>query len=183
MFTKLPRGAHVALLMGVAVVLALVGCAGNDETPKDGKPKDKPTGEVTIKPVTFAKWKEVIASHKGQVVVVDIWASWCVPCKKEFHHLVELHQKYAPEGVVCISLSVDEAENEGKALAFLKEKGAAFPNYRTSEEDWGEKFGIGAIPAVRVYDKNGKETKFTREDGNTFGYESDVEPFVKKLLK
>lgn len=142
---------------------------------------------VELKTVKYDQLTEAVRAHKGKVVVMDVWASVCEPCKKEFPRLLELHRRYGPDGVVCLSVSVDQPKDAGEALAFLQNQKATFPNYRLEEEVsyWQDKWNIGTIPAVFVFDRDGQRVgKFTREDPeNQFTYEGDVEPLVRKLLK
>ena len=140
-------------------------------------------GQVTLKTVKLPEWKKAIADHKGKVVVIDVWADYCIPCKREFHHLVELHQKHAKDGLDCISLTVDDKDDAEKALAFLKKQNAVFGNYLIDETtgDWSANLDVGGPPAVLVYDRSGKRVKtFTSEDPFTY---ADVEKFIEPLLK
>ena len=88
---------------------------------------------VTVK--TWKETEELIASHKGKVVVVDIWSTWCGPCVQEFPGLVKLHQQHGGE-VVCISLNLnysgakDETPEDSReeVLKFLNKQKADVPN-------------------------------------------------------
>lgn len=94
-----------------------------------------------------------------------------------------MHNKYAKDGLVCISVSVDEAENGPKALAFLNKQQATFTNFLVDEptEVWQKRLDVGYPPSVIVYDRDGKRVKrFTAED--SFTYE-DVEKVVVPLLE
>jgi thiol-disulfide isomerase/thioredoxin len=140
---------------------------------------------VTIKTVKYADLGKAVRAHKGKVVVVDIWASWCLPCKKEFPELVELHRKYGDKGLVCISVSVDEPGKEKAALEFLQRVKANFANYRLEE---GIKFGlkkwdVESIPTVFVFDRDNRRAgKFTGEGDKEPNYKKNVVPLVIKLL-
>lgn len=142
--------------------------------------------EVTLTPGKLADLEKFVATHKGKVVVVDFWADYCVPCKKEFPNLVRLHQERAKDGLVCASVTVDEPEDREKALAFLKRQNATFFNMAFDEkyEVWQDKFGVAAVPMVLVYGKDGKLAKaFSVDDPkNQFQY-SDVEKMIDTLLK
>ena len=142
---------------------------------------------VTIQPIKYADLGKAVRAHRGKVVVVDIWASWCVPCRKEFPELVQLHRKHAAEGLVCISLSVDTPEKQKAALDFLQKAEARFANYRLEEgfDRAAEKLGIKSIPAVFVFGRDNKRAgKFTGDDPDTpFSYAKDVAPLVRQLLK
>jgi thiol-disulfide isomerase/thioredoxin len=128
---------------------------------------DDPANAVTVKEVRADAFKAAIEGAKGKVVVVDCWATWCVPCVKKFPHLVELHKKYADKGLVCVSLSMDKVGDEDdykpeKVLKFLKDKGATFPNFivaepRKDEEAMAKVIGdFSAIPYMAVFDRTGK---------------------------
>ena len=140
-------------------------------------------GEVALKTVKWPDLEKAIAAHKGKVVVIDVWADYCIPCKREFHNLVELHQKYAKDGLDCLSLTVDDKDDAEKALTFLKKQHAVFGNYLIDEtpEVWSKKLDISGPPAVLVFDRSGKKVKiFTSED--PFIY-ADVEKLITPLLK
>lgn len=171
--------------------IILSGCVPTT-TKEEQKPaagKDTASSKVNIKTVTLAELKKEVAKHKGKIVVMDIWANWCIPCKHEFPKLVKLHNKYVDRGVVCMSLCLPDTvkvdETNEKALAFLKEQKAAFPNFRWHEKaDWQEAFDISGPPAVRVYGTDGKLAKqFDHNNPDVeWGY-PEIEALVTKLQK
>ena len=115
----------------------------------------------------FEKLDATVAEQKGNVVLVDFWATWCVPCVKKFPHLVEAHKKYRDRGLACMSASLDPKPkgdyDKGAVLKFLQEKGATFPNvvligYREETEKLGRRFGYeGGLPLLVLFDKTGKK--------------------------
>src|SRR5579871_6210498 len=90
--------------------------------------------EVQLRPVSYRELGDVVKARRGKVVVVDVWADFCAPCKREFPNLVRLHERYAADGLVCVSVSVDGAAKHDAALAFLKRQKATFANYRLTDE-------------------------------------------------
>lgn len=148
----------------------------------DAAPAAKTVG---LESVTCAQWDETLATHRGKIVVVDTWATWCIPCREEFPKLVELHRELEFQGLVCMSVSVDEPEAKEEAAAFLKEHNASFANYLIEDEPdaWWDKWNIKGIPVVLVFDRDGKlSKKFDKDDpDNQFTY-ADVEKHVKELL-
>ncbi len=146
--------------------------------------------EIKLTPIKFDDFLKTIKDkNKDKYTVVDIWATWCGPCKENFPHLVEMHKKYAGKGLAAVSLSLDDPTKPkalAEALAFLKEKKAEFANFVLDEEqaDAFDKLNVNAIPAVLLFGPDGKELKrFTLDDPNhQFTYE-DVEKEISKLLE
>jgi thiol-disulfide isomerase/thioredoxin len=141
-----------------------------------------------LKVITYADLGKVIRANRGKVIVVDVWASWCGPCKKKFPDFLALHAKYADKGLVCLSVALDDAEEEKAALAFLTKVKSTIPNYRLSEgkEAGFKKFGLQSIPAVYVFDRdNRRAVKLSNDDPDKdpFTYEKDIEPLVARLLE
>jgi thiol-disulfide isomerase/thioredoxin len=150
-------------------------------------PADPPAG-VGLKDVSYRELGEAVKAQRGKVVIVDVWGDFCPPCKKEFPNLVELHRRFAADGLVCISVTVDKAEKAAAALKFLERQKATFPNYRLTdpEEVWQKAWKISGPPAVFVFDREGKRAaRFDSEDDkNPFSYEkAEVEALVRKLLR
>jgi thiol-disulfide isomerase/thioredoxin len=143
-----------------------------------------PPADVKLEVVKWPGLEKTLSGHKGKVVVIDLWADFCIPCKKEFPHFVEMHQKYAKDGLVCISLSVDDAEDKDRTIKFLKAQKATMANYLIDEpaETWQTKLNVTVPPNVIVIGKDGKRVKrFSSDVDGAFTY-ADVEKVVKPLL-
>jgi thiol-disulfide isomerase/thioredoxin len=148
-------------------------------------------GQVQLIALSWEGIQEQIAARKGKVVVVDLWATYCLPCRETFPGLVEL-SILDPEKIACISVSLDDAEDEEKraeALAFLQEQQAKFPNYLcTTDADtlYDEILKIGGIPAVYVYGKDGQLAKLFNgptPEGTEHTYEEHITPYVLELAE
>jgi len=185
MSARLPRLFGLVALPALAVFLSSPSPCCSEEGTKSTSttPKGK---TIDLKSVKYKQLGEAIRAHKGKIVVVDLWATWCVPCVKEFPHLVALHRTYAADGVVCISVSLDKKEDAKKALAFLQKQKAAFPNYLLDEDPDRafDLFEMKSIPVAFVFNREGKRVaKFTNDDpDDQFTYETHVVPLVRKLL-
>ena len=145
-----------------------------------------PPAQVQLRAVSYRELGDIVKAQRGKVVVVDVWADFCLPCKREFPNLVRLHEQYAADGLVCLSASVDDASKQDAALAFLVRQKATFGNYRLTDkqEVWQKAWKIGGPPAVFVFDRAGKRAaRFDSEDEKKpFTYE-EVEAVVRKLLR
>ena len=99
-----------------------------------------------------------LSDLKGQVVVVNFWATWCGPCKEEMPSLAKLAKDYADRGVKVVPISVDRLQDGQAAKDFLRSHGGLQfyndPEYRVV-------FGLNprpdGIPTTVIYDKSGKE--------------------------
>lgn len=148
-------------------------------------------GELDLQ---YASWESVHqrATRGGKITVVDLWALSCQPCLKEFPGLVRLNEQYG-ESVHCIGFNVDfdgrktrppESYREG-IEKFLQAVDARFPNYisNTPSLEVFADVGIDSIPAVLVFDQQGKLVEQFADTGQTAGftYEADIIPLVAKL--
>jgi len=147
--------------------LGLLLLAGCDQTapPPDAAPAVSSTAapshaKINLIRADAKKLAEIVASHKGQVVLVDYWATWCGPCVENFPHTVELAKKYKDQGLATISVSFDLFEDEPSVRKFLAEQGADFENLISQHNAIGQKpavdFDISPLPVYRLYDRQGK---------------------------
>ncbi len=120
-------------------------------------------GEITLETVDVEGYQQVLDQHKGKVVFVDFWATWCTPCMENFPHTVHVSRAFPPEQVAVISVSFDDPESKDAALAFLQKQEARF-THLMSEYGAGvesmEKFNIdGGVPHYKIYDREGNLVK------------------------
>ena len=95
-----------------------------------------------------------LASLKGKVVVLDFWASWCIPCRSSFPFFDSLQHKFASQGLAVVGLTLEE---DGDAVAtFLDDIPVAFQIVRDPSGRAGEAFDVVAMPTTFLLDRNGK---------------------------
>lgn len=117
-----------------------------------------------VQVVDRAGFDEVLAKHKGQVVLVDYWATWCAPCRKKFPHTVALAKEHQADGLAVIGVSMDDDNAHEDVVKFLAEQMATFDNLRSkagaSDESF-EAFEVpgGTLPCLRLFDRDGKSIK------------------------
>ena len=165
----------LVLLLGVGLVAA--GCTV--------KPSP-PASDVALGKIDGPGLAAAVAKHRGQVVLLDFWATWCGPCLELFPHTSELQRRFGDRGLTVITVSLDDPDNEPAVRKFLAGSKATAENY-LSPYGVGpaafEAFGIedGALPHVRVYDRQGKLRRTFRSGGKSIDAK-EIERAVEKLL-
>ncbi len=143
--------------------------------------------EIDLQVVDRAGFDDVLAKHKGKVVLVDYWATWCAPCRKKFPHTVALAKQHQADGLTLITVSMDDEDDHAKVLQFLTDQQANFSNLRSQggTEDF-EAFEIpeSTLPCLRLFDRAGQVVKTFAIDPNADKQftEEDVAEAVKAEL-
>ncbi len=154
-----PLAKVLPFLLLAAIIVSLIsstgGCSDSSEI------AHTETGHIELELVDAEAYHEVIARHRGSLVLVDFWATWCPPCVESFPKLVDLHSKYADRGVAVIGASVDFPGESDRVKAFLHEHDAYFENLKVVVENTdqfissvGQRWD-GGVPAVFLYDRAG----------------------------
>ncbi|HWM91450.1 MAG TPA: TlpA disulfide reductase family protein [Thermoanaerobaculia bacterium] len=155
-----------ALLTAIVLSLLLLACGEGVTAASKPEKADfrlKAVDGRTIGPKDFA----------GQVVVVDFWATWCVPCHVQTRILEPIHRDYKSKGVQFLAANV--GEDEPTVRSFLKSKPIPYPVLLDPEDKVSSQLGVVALPTLMIIDKKGKVTFFHTgvADGAT----------VRKVLK
>ena len=104
-------------------------------------------------PATLEQVMQVVKSHRGEVVVLNVFASWCPPCVQEAKTLTQFYQKYPPKsGIHLYGISLDDDLKELEN--FLSERNINFPVYHCGQ-DFVDNFEIETIPTLLVFDREG----------------------------
>jgi peroxiredoxin len=90
---------------------------------------------------------------KGKVVLVNFWATWCPPCRKEMPDLQALYDKYKDQGFVVLSISDEEV---AKVSPFITERNISYPVLLDPGRKVNDAFVVEGIPKSFVYDREGK---------------------------
>lgn len=146
------RRAAAALL-----VVALVGTPGV----LSGAAPSRLAGELDAGGLVAA-----IAREKGRVVLVNFWATWCVPCREEFPLLSRLQLRHRSAGLSVLGVSTDFQKEKPAVEKFLGQQKPSFPNYRKKsggddqefieavDSSWG-----GELPFSVLYDRSGRKVR------------------------
>lgn len=118
-----------------------------------------------------------LAQYRGKVVVVDFWASWCVPCRRSFPWLNEMHGKYGQD-LVIVGVNVD-AERKA-ADRFLTEFPARFQIVYDAAGALPTQYQVNAMPTSIIYDRAGRE--ITRHLGFQNAKRDEYETVLRTAL-
>jgi len=126
-----------------------------------GSAKHVSVEDVHVSPVTSADVQRLIHEPGAKAVLVNMWATWCGPCREEFPGLVRVAEKYNGQGLKTILVSADDTNDMAAVKKFLAEEGVDFPAYIKVEKDQAfidglDKQWTGALPATFIFDGNGK---------------------------
>jgi peroxiredoxin len=162
------QGSHKALAFLLAMVLSVA--AYSAETQKLAPVFSLPdaTGQAVS-----------LDDYRGQVVLINFWASWCVPCRREMPLLEELHQRYAPLGFTMLGINVEE--DSSLADKFLQETPVNFPILYDRANSVSKAFDVIAMPTTVILDREGR-VRFIHH-GYLAGYENDYQDQVRTLIR
>lgn len=116
-------------------------------------------------PLDESGFRQMVASHRGKILLVDFWATWCAPCREELPQLSALQAAKKRQGLDLVTISCDEPEQESAAAQFVIQQRALPPYYirRAKSDDafinaidpkWS-----GALPALFVFDRKGDQVR------------------------
>lgn len=135
------------LALGFMAVMALG--LRNTNTPRPQV--SSPAPDFTLPLFSGGEFK--LSGQRGKVVVINFWASWCIPCVDEAPELERSWQVYRDKGVVFIG--VDYVDTEPKALEFLKKHGVSYPNGPDLGTRISQEYRIKGVPETFVIDQTG----------------------------
>lgn len=120
-----------------------------------------------------------LAEQRGQIIVINFWASWCGPCRKEMPILQTLHNKYKSLGATVWGVNVEQENQAGKD--FLADLTLDFPIFFDDSNTITAKYQIEAMPTTVIIDRNGKVRHLFR--GYKDGYEKKYVKAIKQLIR
>jgi peroxiredoxin len=94
-----------------------------------------------------------LAAYRGKIVVMNLWATWCPPCKEEMPDLQRFYTAYKNKGVVV--LGIDQGESAGAVRAFTKQYGVTFPVLLDDDQQYGRAYAAVGLPTTVVVDRSG----------------------------
>lgn len=146
MFSALPR-----IVLPLALGLGLIAGCG-EVVPSYGEVGSK-VPEYGAH--TLAGDSITLASLEGEPILLNIWATWCPPCRKEMPDLQALHDRYSPEGLRVVGVSVDAAGTDEAVQQFLEEYGVTYTILRDPSDRISSVFMTQGVPVTILIDREG----------------------------
>jgi thiol-disulfide isomerase/thioredoxin/outer membrane lipoprotein-sorting protein len=129
----------------------LASAGGGDQGGAASELAGKPAPELALKGLDGQPFK--LSEHKGSVVVLDFWATWCGPCRAALPHLDEIYQQKRGDGLRVFA--VDQGETDATVKAFVNDSKLGIPVILDPEGAGGAKYKVEGIPQTVVIGKNG----------------------------
>lgn len=146
-------GAVLAALSLLVVSLA-AGCGG--ERARSGGPPRVGDPIPEYQAARFATGDSLALSDlRGEVVLLNVWATWCGPCRQETPFLQSLHDAHRDEGLRVVGVSVDTRRSAGQIGRFLEEMGVEYDILHDPEMSAMDRFSVLGLPATFLVDREG----------------------------
>jgi len=167
-------------LIVLCAVVALAPACSRDRHAPGGRlsSKDSTAVDFVLNDITGRQVR--LSSYKGQVVLLEFWATWCPPCRATIPELAALQDKYRSKGLVVLGVSVDEGQGiADKLSAFVKENHI---NYTVllGDEDISRAYGVSSIPMSILINREGKVVKVVL--GGIENFQEEMSSFIDKII-
>ena len=120
-----------------------------------------------------------LAEQRGNVVMLNFWASWCGPCKQEMPLLDDLHKRYSRAGFTVIGVNVEQDTNAAKSV--LKNIPVSFPVLFDTTSKVSKLYDVSAMPTTVMIDRDGNVRY--QHKGYKPGYENEYRQQIKQLIR
>jgi peroxiredoxin len=133
-----PPAAAAPIASAPAAAVAQVGAAAPEVT------ATSLAGEATA-----------LTALRGRPVLLNVWATWCEPCRQELPELARLHARFAPRGVQVVAVSVDRQRSRDEIASFVTRRALPFTVWHDPADRTSAALGVAALPATLLVDRDG----------------------------
>lgn len=144
----------IVLIAGIVLVAAVFGLAlarRNQSQPTSGLAPD-----FTI--TTFDGSPFRLSEQRGEVVIINFWASWCIPCRAEAPVLQAVWERYRDQGVVVVGVAYLDSDSDSRA--FIQEFGLTYPNGPDLRTEISQAYRVQGVPETFIVDQQGNIAHF-----------------------
>jgi thiol-disulfide isomerase/thioredoxin len=138
-----------------AALIFLAACGRGDNGAVTGGPSTlagAPAASYDVKRVDGTP--DSLAARRGSIVVMNLWATWCPPCREEMPALERFYRAYSSRGVIV--LGIDQGESARVAAAYAKDRGVTFPVLADEDQRYGGTYKSVGLPTTIVVNRDGK---------------------------
>jgi cytochrome c biogenesis protein CcmG, thiol:disulfide interchange protein DsbE len=119
-----------------------------------------------------------LVEHEGKVVVLNVWASWCPPCRSEMPLLERTHKRI--EGRDALVLGIDSQDASEDAMKFLQDKAITFPSLRDRDGEYAGDLGVNALPETFLIDRQGRIAALRRGPVDQAWLDEHLDPLLEE---
>ena len=175
---------HRLLPLGLCLPLLLAAAPASTAPAASKAGAQAAASKPVLTPADAAAVRKAIAAPGAKAVLVNIWATWCGPCRDEFPDVLKVRKELEAQGLRVILVSADFDDGKADAVAFLTEMGVDFPSFIKTGNDEAFMTGLakewsGMLPATLVYDGKGA-LRDLREGKQSY---ATFRGMVEKVLK
>lgn len=173
----------IAVLVGVAALLGLLVYGLSSTSPDRGIEDSLAKGERKAAPDfdlprLEGGGRRTLADYRGKVVVLNVWGSWCDPCRSEAPLLERWHKRIARDGRGTV-LGVDVLDNTPDARAFIREYRLTYPQLKDPEDEVRPAYGAAGVPETIVIDTRGRVAAIRRGPVDDAFMRREVAPLLR----
>ena len=150
----------------------------NDPALRDWPPypaEGEPAPDFALSGLDGTHWR--LSELRGKTVLLNFWATWCGPCRKELPHLEKLHQRFSGDGLVVLGVSDEKAD---ESRAFLEEHGITFPTLNDDAAEVFRRYRVTAIPTTLVIGPDGRLRERIEGYTRASAFVKAVKPYLAK---
>lgn len=147
------RSSWVFSCLAGMTVIGTASCMSGDAPARDGEPAP------AYAAVELGGDSLSLADLRGQPVLLNVWATWCPPCREEMPALEAVHQELGPEGLRVVAVSIDARGDDAAVREFLKENRISFTILRDSDDTITRTFQMIGVPETFLIDREGRLVK------------------------
>jgi cytochrome c biogenesis protein CcmG/thiol:disulfide interchange protein DsbE len=170
----------IAATIALVTLLAFgLSTGGADTTLGDAVARGErpPAPKLDLPPLDGGGPNRKAADYRGKIVVVNVWASWCVPCREESPLLERWHRQISPRGGTVLGVDVQDIDTD--ARAFIQRYGLTYPQLRDKEGDgMRADWGVVGYPETFVLDRQGRVAALFRGPIDDAWMRKYVEPLL-----